>query len=54
LREAQKINDESKRLGCMAKAFASGLPKLRIEEVSRPSSRPRIDHGKDFIVVENK
>lgn len=40
-------------LGGMAKAVASGMPKLRIEE-SAAKKQARIDAGKEIIVGVNK
>nr|WP_320012643.1 methylmalonyl-CoA mutase [uncultured Desulfobulbus sp.] len=50
---AEKIMDEIEELGGMAKAIASGMPKLRIEE-SAARRQARIDQGKDVIVGVNK
>ncbi|MBM9614041.1 methylmalonyl-CoA mutase [Desulfobulbus rhabdoformis] len=50
---AEKIMDEIEDLGGMAKAIASGMPKLRIEE-SAARRQARIDQGKDVIVGVNK
>ena len=50
---AQKIIDEIEELGGMAKAIASGMPKMRIEE-SAARRQARIDQGKDVIVGVNK
>ena len=46
---AEKIINEIEELGGMAKAIASGMPKLRIEE-SAARRQARIDQGKDVIV----
>jgi len=52
-RESRKIMQEVESLGGMAKAFASGMPKMRIEE-SAARKQARIDQGKDVIVGVNK
>lgn len=44
---------EVDELGGMAKAVASGMPKLRIEE-SAAKKQARIDAGKEVIVGVNK
>jgi methylmalonyl-CoA mutase len=51
--EAQKIIDEVEKLGGMAKAIESGMPKMRIEE-SAARKQARIDQGLDVIVGVNK
>lgn len=51
--EAQKIIDEIEKLGGMAKAIESGMPKMRIEE-SAARKQARIDQGLDVIVGVNK
>jgi methylmalonyl-CoA mutase len=51
--EARKIIDEVNKLGGMAKAIVSGMPKMRIEE-SAARRQARIDQGKDVIVGVNK
>lgn len=51
--EARKIIDEIEQMGGMAKAVASGMPKLRIEE-SATRKQARIDAGLDTIVGVNK
>lgn len=51
--EAQKIIDEIEKLGGMAKAIESGMPKMRIEE-SAAKKQARIDQGLDVIVGVNK
>jgi methylmalonyl-CoA mutase len=51
--EAKKVIQEIDSLGGMAKAVASGMPKLRIEE-SAAKKQARIDSGKDVIVGVNK
>ncbi len=53
IREAQKIIDENERLGGMARAIETGMPKMRIEE-SAARRQARIDLGKDTIVGVNK
>jgi len=52
-REATKILKEVEKLGGMAKAIESGMPKMRIEE-SAARAQARIDQGKDIIVGVNK
>ena len=51
--EAEKIIDEIESMGGMAKAVATGMPKLRIEE-SAAKRQARIDSGKEVIVGVNK
>jgi methylmalonyl-CoA mutase len=51
--EARKIISEVDKLGGMAKAIVSGMPKMRIEE-SSARRQARIDQGKDVIVGVNK
>ncbi|MBW1835443.1 MAG: methylmalonyl-CoA mutase [Deltaproteobacteria bacterium] len=51
--EAQKIIAEVEKLGGMAKAIESGMPKLRIEECAA-RTQARIDQGKDVIVGMNQ
>ncbi|MCD6186168.1 MAG: methylmalonyl-CoA mutase [Deltaproteobacteria bacterium] len=53
IEEARKIMDEIEKLGGMAKAIESGMPKMRIEE-SAARKQARIDMGKDVIVGVNK
>ena len=53
IREAGKIIDEVEKMGGMAKAIGTGMPKLRIEE-SAARKQARIDQGKDVIVGVNK
>jgi len=53
VQEAQKIIDEIEKLGGMAKAIESGMPKMRIEE-SAARKQARIDQGLDVIVGVNK
>ena len=50
---ALKIIKEIDELGGMAKAVASGMTKLRIEEAAA-KKQARIDAGKDVIVGVNK
>ena len=50
---AQKIIDEIEEMGGMAKAIATGMPKMRIEE-SAARKQARIDQGLDVIVGVNK
>ena len=51
--EARKIIDEVQKLGGMAKAIETGMPKLRVEE-SAARKQARIDQGLDVIVGVNK
>ncbi|PIO69487.1 B12 binding domain protein [Teladorsagia circumcincta] len=51
--KARKVIDEIMELGGMAKAVASGMTKLRIEEAAA-KKQARIDAGKDVIVGVNK
>lgn len=51
--EVRKILVEIEDLGGMAKAIESGMPKMRIEEVSA-RRQARIDQGTDVIVGVNK
>ncbi|RLB86876.1 MAG: methylmalonyl-CoA mutase, partial [Deltaproteobacteria bacterium] len=51
--EVRKILKEVEELGGMAKAIESGMPKMRIEEVSA-RRQARIDKGEDVIVGVNK
>jgi len=51
--EVRKILAEIEELGGMAKAIESGMPKMRIEEVSA-RRQARIDQGSDVIVGVNK
>ena len=53
IKEVRKIMKEIKELGGMAKAIESGMPKMRIEEVSA-RKQARIDQGLDVIVGVNK
>ncbi|KAJ1554765.1 hypothetical protein HK405_004117 [Cladochytrium tenue] len=50
---SRKIVEEVEEMGGMAKAVASGMPKLRIEE-SAAKRQARIDSGKEVIVGVNK
>lgn len=50
---ARKIIDEIEEMGGMAKAVASGMPKLRIEE-SAAKRQARIDSNQETIVGVNK
>lgn len=50
---ASKIIEEVESMGGMAKAVASGMPKLRIEEAAA-RKQARIDSGQDVIVGVNK
>ncbi|GAB6027164.1 hypothetical protein CHUAL_013918 [Chamberlinius hualienensis] len=49
----KKIIEEIEEMGGMAKAVASGMPKLRIEECAA-KRQARIDSGKEVIVGVNK
>lgn len=51
--EAKKVVDEIEQMGGMAKAVASGMPKLRIEECAA-KKQARIDSGQEVIVGVNK
>jgi len=51
--KAGKIMQEVEELGGMAKAIASGMPKLRIEEAAA-RKQARIDSGSEVIVGVNK
>ncbi len=53
IKAARKIIEEVEKLGGMAKAIETGMPKLRIEEVAA-RRQARIDQGKDVIVGVNK
>ncbi len=50
---AWSLIEEVERLGGMAKAIETGLPKLRIEEAAA-KKQARIDGGKDIIVGVNR
>ncbi|RKP12744.1 methylmalonyl-CoA mutase-domain-containing protein [Piptocephalis cylindrospora] len=52
-KSAREIVEEVESMGGMAKAVASGMPKLRIEE-SAARRQARIDSGKETIVGVNK
>merc|ERR1711983_320361 len=51
--EAKKIVEECEDMGGMAKAVASGWPKLKIEECAA-RRQANIDSGKEVIVGVNK
>lgn len=51
--EARKLFDEVEEAGGMARAVASNMPKLRIEE-SAARRQARIDSGQDVLVGVNK
>ncbi|TNE54539.1 MAG: methylmalonyl-CoA mutase [Bacteroidetes bacterium] len=51
--EAWKLIEEVESLGGMAKAIATGIPKMRIEEAAA-RKQARIDSGKDVIVGVNR
>jgi len=51
--EALKVINEIEEMGGMAKAVASGMPKLKIEE-SAAKRQARIDGGQEVIVGVNK
>jgi len=53
VRQASKIIDEVEKMGGMAKAIETGMPKLRIEE-SAARRQAGIDQGRDVIVGVNK
>lgn len=53
IEKATKIIEEIEEIGGMAKAVASGMPKLRIEE-SAAKRQARIDSGQEIIVGVNK
>lgn len=53
IEEARKIINEVEKLGGMAKAIETGMPKMRIEE-SAARRQARIDQGLDVIVGVNK
>jgi methylmalonyl-CoA mutase len=52
MHEAWALIEEVERLGGMAKAIETGIPKMRIEEASA-RRQARIDSGKDVIVGVN-
>jgi methylmalonyl-CoA mutase len=51
--KAMEIIDEVEKLGGMAKAIGTGMPKLRIEE-SAAKKQARIDSSTEVIVGVNK
>ncbi|OJX37189.1 MAG: methylmalonyl-CoA mutase [Flavobacteriia bacterium 40-80] len=51
--EAWKLIEEVEKLGGMAKAIETGIPKMRIEEAAA-RKQARIDSGKDVIVGVNQ
>ena len=51
--QAWALMQEVEEMGCMTKAVASGMPKLRIEE-SAARRQAAIDRGEDVIVGVNK
>lgn len=51
--EAWKLIEEVEKLGGMAKAIETGIPKMRIEEAAA-RKQARIDTGKDVIVGVNE
>lgn len=53
VKRAWELIEEVEKLGGMAKAIESGLPKLRIEEAAA-KKQARIDSGKDIIVGVNR
>jgi len=53
IRKSKAIIAEVEKMGGMAKAIVSGMPKMRIEEVAA-RRQARIDQGKDVIVGVNK
>jgi methylmalonyl-CoA mutase len=53
VKEARRVIEEVEKLGGMAKAIESGMPKMRIEEVAA-RRQARIDQGLDVIVGVNK
>ena len=53
INKVRKILKEIEKLGGMAKAIESGMPKMRIEEVAA-RRQARIDQGEDVIVGVNK
>jgi methylmalonyl-CoA mutase len=53
IRKSKSIIAEVEKMGGMAKAIVSGMPKMRIEEVAA-KRQARIDQGKDVIVGVNK
>jgi len=53
IKESRKIMAEVEKLGGMAKAIETGMPKMRIEEAAA-RRQARIDQGLDVIVGVNK
>lgn len=53
IKKSKAIIAEVEKMGGMAKAIVSGMPKMRIEEVAA-RRQARIDQGKDVIVGVNK
>ncbi len=53
IQKSRAIIEEVEKMGGMAKAIVSGMPKMRIEEVAA-RRQARIDQGKDVIVGVNK
>ena len=53
IRESRKLMDEVEKMGGMAKAIETGMPKMRIEEAAA-RRQARIDQGLDVIVGVNK
>jgi len=53
IQESRKIMDEIEKMGGMAKAIETGMPKMRIEEAAA-RRQARIDQGLDVIVGVNK
>ncbi len=53
IKESRKIIEEVEKIGGMAKAIETGMPKMRIEEAAA-RKQARIDQGKDVIVGVNK
>ncbi|MBC8434145.1 MAG: methylmalonyl-CoA mutase [Desulfobacterales bacterium] len=53
IRESRKLMDEVEKIGGMAKAIETGMPKMRIEEAAA-RRQARIDQGLDVIVGVNK
>ena len=53
IKESRKIMAEIEKMGGMAKAIETGMPKMRIEEAAA-RKQARIDQGLDIIVGVNK
>jgi methylmalonyl-CoA mutase len=53
IKESRKIMAEIEKIGGMAKAIETGMPKMRIEEAAA-RKQARIDQGLDIIVGVNK